>query len=71
MTDRIPAPAVVTGDHSPRGTCPTTTWPGRCRRLHRAALHHAPCPVLVAHRYPVDAVPQRSGGHDRAAGALR
>lgn len=33
----------------------------------RAALHHAPCPVLVAHRYPVDVAPPRSAEHDRAA----
>jgi nucleotide-binding universal stress UspA family protein len=37
----------------------------------RAALHHAPCPVLVAHRYPVDVTPPRSGDHDRAPHAVR
>ncbi|MEV8436063.1 universal stress protein [Actinosynnema sp. NPDC051121] len=37
----------------------------------RAALHHAPCPVLVAHRHPVDVVPPRSATHDRAAYAVR
>lgn len=37
----------------------------------RAALHHARCPVLVAHRHPVDVVPPRSAEHDRAAYAVR
>jgi nucleotide-binding universal stress UspA family protein len=36
----------------------------------RAALHHAPCPVLVAHRHPVDVAPPRSAEHDRAAHAV-
>ncbi|MEV8438780.1 hypothetical protein AB0425_15500 [Actinosynnema sp. NPDC051121] len=36
----------------------------------RAALHHAPCPVLVAHRYPADVAAPRSAEHDRALHAV-
>ncbi|WP_033439139.1 hypothetical protein [Saccharothrix sp. NRRL B-16314] len=37
----------------------------------RAALHHAPCPVLVSHHRPVTVAPQRSAGADRAVHAVR
>jgi hypothetical protein len=36
----------------------------------RAALHHATCPVLVAHRHPIDVVTPRSADHDQAAYAV-
>ncbi|MFE2752306.1 universal stress protein [Actinosynnema sp. NPDC059335] len=31
----------------------------------RAALHHAPCPVLVAHRYPAGLIPRQPTATDR------
>ncbi|MBB5801158.1 nucleotide-binding universal stress UspA family protein [Saccharothrix ecbatanensis] len=37
----------------------------------RTALHHAPCPVLVAHRYPADVAASPSAEHERAVHAVR